>query len=115
MNISESQVQGATVLKVGVARIDAVSAGDFRDSLARVVARGVSRFVLDLSGVTFIDSTGLGALVSALKATGSSGLVVVSSAQESVATLFKITRMDKVFRMFPDNAEAAAALGRSDT
>jgi anti-sigma B factor antagonist len=110
MNISESQVEGATVLKVGNARIDAASASEFRQSLATVVGRGVSRFVIDLSGVSFIDSTGLGALVSALKAVGRSGCVVVSGAQEPVATLFKITRMDKVFQMFPSNREAAVAL-----
>jgi anti-sigma B factor antagonist len=111
MTIIEQSHKGVPVLKVAGARIDAASAGGFRESLAAIVNRGVIRFVIDLSAVAFIDSTGLGALVSALKTSGPSGEVVVSGARESVATLFKLTRMDKVFRMFPTEAEAAAALG----
>jgi anti-sigma B factor antagonist len=112
MNIVADRRQGVMVLRVGASRIDAASAADFRDALAAVVAGGVNRFVIDLSGVDFIDSTGLGALVSALKGAGRSGAVAVSGVKESVATLFKLTRMDKVFRMFPSDGEAAAALAR---
>jgi anti-sigma B factor antagonist len=75
-----------------------------------LVSRGVSRFVIDMSGVDFIDSTGLGALVAVLKVSGRNGAVVVAGAQAPVVMLFKLTRMDKVFRMYPSNAEAATAL-----
>jgi anti-sigma B factor antagonist len=112
MNIVESKQGGAVVLKVEHKRLDASCAGEFRAALAAVVGRGVNRFVLDLSGVEFLDSTGLGALVSALKIAGQPGAVVVAGARASVTTLFKLTRMDKVFRMFASNAEAAAALTR---
>jgi anti-sigma B factor antagonist len=112
MNIVESTLAGVVLLKVGQNRIDAGSAAEFRTALAAVVARGINRFVLDLSGVDFIDSTGLGALVSALKASGPSGEVVVAGARDSVGTLFKLTRMDKVFRMFSRVGDAAAALAR---
>ena len=110
MMIMELNQRGVSVLKVAGARIDAASAAAFRESLAAFVQRGVIRFVIDLSAVTFIDSTGLGALVSALKHAGPSGEVVVAGARESVATLFKLTRMDKVFRMFPTDVEAVAAM-----
>jgi anti-sigma B factor antagonist len=112
MNIAEDSRQGVVVLRVGSNRIDASSAADFRDSMAAIVARGVRRFVIDLAGVDFIDSTGLGALVATLKAAGPSGAVAVCGAKESVGILFKLTRMDKVFRMFPSDGEAAAALSR---
>ena len=110
MMITEQSHRGVAVLKVEGARIDAASAADFREALAAVVKRGVIRFVLDLSAVAFIDSTGLGALVSSLKSSGPTGEVVVAGARESVATLFRLTRMDRVFRMFPGEAEAVAAL-----
>jgi anti-sigma B factor antagonist len=109
MELSETDQQGVTVLRVGADRIDAASAGAFRESLLSLVRRGVTRFVIDLSGVEFIDSTGLGALVAVLKVSGR-GSMVVAGAQDSVVTLFKLTRMDKVFRMFPSSGEAAAAL-----
>jgi anti-sigma B factor antagonist len=112
MKIVEESRDGVVVLKVANARIDAACAPQFRDALAAVVGRGIKRFVVDLSAVTFIDSTGLGALVAALKAAGGTSAVAVAGAQGSVATLFKLTRMDKVFRMFPGEREAAAALAR---
>jgi anti-sigma B factor antagonist len=112
MNIVESNQDGVVVLRVGNSRIDAGSAAEFRSALGAVVDRGVTRFVLDLSSVDFVDSTGLGALVSALKAAGRSGAVVVAGAKDSVATLLRLTRMDKVFRTFPTPGEAAAALAR---
>jgi anti-sigma B factor antagonist len=59
-----------------------------------------------------MDSTGLGALVSALKTGGPPRVVALAGAREAVATLFKLTRMDKVFRMFGTVTEAAAALAR---
>jgi anti-sigma B factor antagonist len=110
MNILIGSCSGIVVMRVKSARIDAASAPAFRESLGQLVERGLSRFVIDLSEVTFVDSTGLGALVSALKVTGRPGSVAVSGAKESVATLFKVTRMDKVFRLFPDEAQAAAAM-----
>lgn len=112
MNIFESTRDGMVVLRVGGNRIDASCAAEFRSAMAVVVARGTNRFVIDISGVDFIDSTGLGALVSTLKASGPSGAVAVAGANESVAILFKLTRMDKVFRMFASVGEAAVTLAQ---
>jgi anti-sigma B factor antagonist len=110
MNIMIGTCNGVVVMRVKSPRIDAASAGEFRAGLGDLVQRGLSRFVIDLSAVTFVDSTGLGALVSALKVTGRPGSVAVAGANDAVATLFKVTRMDKVFRLFPDEASAAAAM-----
>jgi anti-sigma B factor antagonist len=66
--------------------------------------------VLDLGAVSFIDSSGLGALVSSLKSMGKNGDLVICGAQSAVASMFKLTRMDKVFRMYPSAQEAASAL-----
>jgi anti-sigma B factor antagonist len=112
MNILEHKREGVVVLKVVNARIDAASAPELRSALAAEVARGIHRFVIDLSGVNFVDSTGLGALVASLKASGPSGGVVVAGARDAVATLFKLTRMDRVFRLYPDEIEAVVALAR---
>lgn len=110
MNIIEDNIGNVVVLRVKAGRIDAAAAPAFRQALGVFVKRGLPHFVLDLSAVTFIDSTGLGALVSALKAGTNPGGVAVAGAKDSVATLFKLTRMDKVFRLFPSDVLAAAAL-----
>ncbi|HEX2572763.1 MAG TPA: STAS domain-containing protein [Polyangia bacterium] len=110
MNLSETMNDGVMVVHVKSPRVDAASAHEFRAAIADVAARGHTRLIVDLSAVQFIDSTGLGALVSALKLLGRDGRIVVVGARESVATLFRVTRMDKVFRMHLSNTEAIAAL-----
>jgi anti-sigma B factor antagonist len=60
--------------------------------------------------VDFIDSSGLGAIVSALKTIGRNGDLVLCGIKETVMSLFRLTRMDRVFRIFTDQGEATAAL-----
>jgi anti-sigma B factor antagonist len=111
MDIVEEKQEGVVVLKVAEDRIDAACAAAFRDAVAAVIARGEGRLVIDLAAVTFMDSTGLGALVATLKTAGG-GRIALCGVRDSVATLFKLTRMDKVFRIFPTRPAAAAALAK---
>jgi anti-sigma B factor antagonist len=113
MNTAQQSASEVRILKIHNKRIDAAAAGEFRQKLGEVVEKGNTRFVLDLSDVELMDSTGLGALVAALKASSDAGRVVIAGAQGAVATLFKITRMDQVFRLYPTTVEAAAAFKRA--
>ncbi|HEY0706012.1 MAG TPA: STAS domain-containing protein [Polyangia bacterium] len=110
MDIVEDRIGSVVVVRVKSSRIDAAAAPAFRLALAPFVKRGLPHFVLDLSAVGFIDSTGLGALVSSLKAGTTPAGVAIAGAKDSVAALFKLTRMDKVFRLFPSDSAAASAL-----
>lgn len=109
MELDYQQQGEVTVVKVREARIDARVAPEFREALAGTLAQGYRRIVLDVSGVSFIDSSGLGAIVATLKAAGRAGDVVIAGARDPVTTLFRLTRMDKVFRLLPTAAEAVAA------
>jgi anti-sigma B factor antagonist len=66
--------------------------------------------VLDLSKVEFIDSSGLGAIVSSLKRMGGRGELVVCGLREPTMTLFRLTRMDRVFQVFDSEQQAVSAL-----
>ncbi|MEO8605029.1 MAG: STAS domain-containing protein [bacterium] len=91
-------------------RVDARQAADFKLQLLALVAADHPLIALDLSDVDFIDSSGLGAIVAAHKQLGTRGNLVIVGAKPAVANLFRLTRMDKVFRMYPAEAEALAAL-----
>jgi anti-sigma B factor antagonist len=110
MRFEESKVGNVLVAKVLEGRIAADVAPRFKARLAEYISAGNSAIVLDLAAVTFIDSSGLGALVSSLKSMGMDGDLAISGAHGSVASMFKLTRMDKVFRMFGSTDEAVAAL-----
>ena len=94
-----------------VKRLDASVAPAFKAQVVDLVQAGERRLVIDLAPLDFLDSSGLGALVSILKALGSQGTMAVCGARGGVLSLFKLTRMDKVFSIHADRAEALARMG----
>jgi anti-sigma B factor antagonist len=110
MRFEENRVGNILIAKVLDSRIAADVAPSFRADLIEYINSGNRSIILDMGAVSFIDSSGLGALVSSLKAIGSDGDLVLSGTRNAVVSTFKLTRMDRVFRMFGTNEEAIAAL-----
>ena len=110
MRFEHTKMGDVLVAKVLDSRIVADVAPRFKHQLIDYISEGNRTIVLDLKAVSFIDSSGLGALVSSLKAIGSGGDLVLCGTGGTVASMFKLTRMDKVFRMFGTTEEAVAAL-----
>jgi anti-sigma B factor antagonist len=110
MRLAE-QVDGkAMVLKLLDSRFDASTAPIVKERFAALIGKGYQHIALDISQVQFIDSSGLSAAVWALKRLGEDGELVISGPQGAVMSIFRLTRLDKVFRIFPDNEMAVAAL-----
>ncbi len=91
-------------------RIDASSAAEFKGKMVDWINSGHYRIALDLSEVDFIDSSGLGAIVSSLKTIGDRGDMVLFGLRDSVMSLFRLTRLTRVFQIFPSEEEAFKAL-----
>ncbi len=98
------------VVRVDERRIDASKAPAFKDEMTRCIDAGQNQIVLDLSHVDFIDSSGLGALVSCLKRLGPRGGLAVAGATGAVSRLFSLTRMDRVFALHPNVDSAVEQL-----
>jgi anti-sigma B factor antagonist len=78
-------------------------------SLDGIIDKKPERLVVDLSGVTYIDSAGLAALIQAMqKVEAYGGKFRLAGLQETVRSIFEISRLDQVFQIFPD-ADAALA------
>ena len=78
-------------------------------SLNAMIEKKPRRLVVDLSDVTYIDSAGLAALIEAMqKVEGSGGKFLLAGLQETVRSIFEISRLDQVFQIFPD-VDAALA------
>jgi anti-sigma B factor antagonist len=110
MELEHRSEDGALVVSPVDKRLDARSAAEFKTRMAELVAAGHRRLVLNISEIEFIDSSGLGAIVSILRQLGGNGVLVICGACDTVLTMFKLTRLDKVFEMFADEQEAVAAL-----
>jgi anti-sigma B factor antagonist len=106
MIVIPEEKANSVVVHVKGKKIDAASAVEFKNSVAGIVDKGSRNIVLDLSEVDFIDSSGLGALVGVLKHIGHQGSLLISGATPGVERVFKLTRMDKIFRLYP-NVDAA--------
>jgi anti-sigma B factor antagonist len=78
-------------------------------SLDSMIEKKPERLVVDLSGVTYIDSAGLAALIQAMqRVEGYGGKFLLAGLQETVRSIFEISRLDQVFQIFSD-ADAALA------
>src|SRR5215467_1660400 len=78
-------------------------------SLNEMIDKKPERMVVDLSDVSYIDSAGLAALIEAMqKVEGYGGKFMLTGLQETVRSIFEISRLDQVFQIFPD-ADAALA------
>jgi anti-sigma B factor antagonist len=98
--------------KVAVVRLDGrlnmVAAPRLKSTIEDVVDRGSSRVVVDLSAVSFMDSSGLGALIASLKrARQAQGDLRIAGVNDQVGTVLKLTNLDRVLRPF-DSVEAAS-------
>jgi anti-sigma B factor antagonist len=87
----------ACVVTPQVKKIDASVAVEFRKQLLDLVADGENRLILNMGGVDFIDSSGLGALVSVLKKIGPDGRIKLYAVKDGVRSIFELTRLDRVF------------------
>jgi anti-anti-sigma factor len=82
--------------------LNATTSQEFRQNIADILEIGAKIVLVDFKDVTFMDSSGLGALVLAFKTLRAADTkLVLCSINEQVRILFELTNMDKVFEIFP--------------
>jgi anti-sigma B factor antagonist len=87
------------------------TAPEFSELLNDAVQQGRTRLVLDLTGVTFIDSTGLSVLLTALRRVArADGRMALVCSNPTVLRLFEITHLDSTFDIHAELEPALAAI-----
>jgi anti-anti-sigma factor len=103
---SEQGDDGVTIVRME-GRLDLLTAADVKRDLTDLVADGRRRLIFDLERVSFVDSSGLGALISGLKAARQvGGDLRIARANEQVRTLLKLTTLERVLRPYETIEEA---------
>ncbi len=102
------QMDGATIVEVG-GEVELHSAQQLRDALLQAGESERPCVVVDLSRISFIDSTGLGVLVGALKRVREKGSLSVVCPQRSIRRVFEITGLLQAFSFHQNLAEAVGA------
>ncbi len=109
MNLEIEEVGNVSVIELLGDHLDASNATGFRDAIEPCVAANAC-LVLDLSQLTFVDSSGLGVLISCLRRlNGMGGDLKLCGMLESVHGLFSLVRMDRVFEIHDTRDQALNA------
>ena len=104
-----SDTPGFTVVEVS-GEIDVYTAPKLREKLISLVEEGSYQLIVDMEGVEFLDSTGLGVLVGGLKRVRAhDGWIDLVCSQSRILRIFKITGLNKVFSIHNSVDEAIAA------
>lgn len=98
-----------TVVEAMGHRVDMETSAAFKATLDRLIAAGDRRLVINLGQVTFMDSAGLGAIMSVFKQLNGQGSLQVCGLHPRIRTLFDITRLSRVIGLHDTEAEALTA------
>jgi anti-sigma B factor antagonist len=109
MRLISQVTQGWCVVVVEENRIDAAGAIAFKEAMRRETDGGEGPVILDLSNVDFVDSSGLGAIVAAMKHLGGERRLHLAGLLPNVDRVFRLTRMDTIFPIHPDPGSAMSA------
>lgn len=112
MNSRVETRKGVVVIHVE-GDVDVSQALALRDTLAQAMGDGSTPVLLDLGGVEFIDSAGVGLLVTAhRRAVAAHGALAIAAITLTVARVLELTRTDRVLRLVPTVEEGVAALAQ---
>jgi anti-anti-sigma factor len=110
MDLKETSA-GGVLVAAAAGRIDLSNADAFKDALSASLAKAKVALILDLSGVDYISSAGLRALMIVFKAAKTENKAFgIAGLQPLLAEIFAISRFDQVFAMFDHARDGVAKL-----
>jgi anti-sigma B factor antagonist len=94
--------------------LDGPKGTQLRQEISKIIHKD-DILLIDFQNVTFMDSSGLGALVLALKTVRAAGAkLFICSINDQIRMLFELTSMEKVFQVFPSREEFSQVIGKSE-
>ena len=109
MQIDIEMVGEIAVVTLRAEHLDASAADEFKRSMQPILDAN-HKMVLDMSPLQFVDSAGLGAILSCLrKLSAADGDLKLCGLTKPVRAIFEISRMHRIFDIFPTRAEAVQA------
>ena len=114
LNISEREANGVTVLDLEGRIVLGEESGALREKVKSLLSNGEKNILLNLSKVTIIDSSGLGALVAAYSSAKSGGATLrLCNLGPRFNELLQITKLYTVFEVSDTEADALRAMAKS--
>ena len=112
MNLTITRTGDIAIVRVGEARLMYPLLSDFAGSVASLLAGGDKKVVVDLAGVTYIDSASIGCLMDLYRqATNAGGKLKLAGVQKRVETMLNMTGAQNFLEIHPDEASAISSFG----
>jgi anti-sigma B factor antagonist len=107
LDVESRQTDSGITVLAPSGRLDVVGAPALKEAVSEAMKNGHPRLVIDMEGVTFVDSSGLGSVVSALKQVRTSkGDLRLAAPNQQVRVVLELTTLDRVFPYFATVEEA---------
>ena len=108
---SRQTEKGVTVIAPS-GRLDVAGVPALKAAVSEAVGNGQPRLVIDMEGVSFVDSTGLGSVIAALKQIRGSqgGELRLAAPNQQVRVVLELTTLDRVFPYYATVEEALTGL-----
>ncbi|WP_034603090.1 STAS domain-containing protein [Maridesulfovibrio frigidus] len=106
LKIDVKNEQDICIITPDTPRLDASTAVDFKTALLNLIKEEQIRILLNLEHIDFIDSSGLGAIISALRLVGVKGDIKLCCVNEQIIELLRLTRLDKILVSFKNEKAA---------
>jgi anti-anti-sigma factor len=98
LEVETRQADNGVTVVAPTGRLDIAGAPALKEAIEEVVKNGPPRIVIDMEGVSFVDSTGLGSVISALKQVrGSQGELRLAAPNQQARVVLELTTLDRVF------------------
>jgi anti-anti-sigma factor len=107
LDVESRQTESGVTVLAPSGRLDVTGAPALKEAVSEAMKNGNPRLVIDMEGVTFVDSSGLGSVVSALKQVRTSkGDLRLAAPNQQVRVVLELTTLDRVFPYFATVEEA---------
>ena len=107
LDVQTRQTDKGVTVVVPSGRLDVAGAPSLKEAVGDAIKNGTPRLVIDMEGVSFVDSTGLGSVIAALKQIRSSqGDLRLAAPNQQVRGVLELTTLDRVFPYYSTVEEA---------
>jgi anti-anti-sigma factor len=109
LEVQTRQTEGGVTVVAPTGRLDVAGAPALKDAFNDLNRNGEPRVVIDMEGVSFVDSTGLGSVIAALKQIRNrQGELRLAAPNQQVRVVLELTTLDKVFPYYATLEDALA-------
>ncbi|MBU8869593.1 MAG: STAS domain-containing protein [Gemmatimonadales bacterium] len=112
MKIKRSPMDPLMILEISGKIMGGPDHDRFKDEINSLLEGGYKDIILDMDGVPWINSTGLGILISGFHSLkNAEGSMKICRVKERVLSIFYISQLENIFQVFPDTKEAVDSYG----